>query len=114
MLIHEAALRGAGATLPAITKVLRILKHTEDATAEPATQNCHLLCDVGTAIARAIVEQHCPWAAGSSGQFPGHVLLPRYLFRQLDSRMLSRGACAWPPSCSSCMQALPKPEGDGA
>ena len=85
---------GAGTMLPAISKVLRTLKHTEDATAEPATQNCHLLCDVGMALARAIVEQHSPAGAGQFDKFPGTVPLPRYLFRQLDSHMLSRGGRA--------------------
>ena len=88
-------MRCAGATLPAIAKVLRVLKHTEDATAEPATQNCHLLCDMGMALARAIVAQHSPAGASSEvGQFPGNVLLPRYLFRQLDTQLLRRGAPA--------------------
>ena len=84
-----------------ISKVLRTLKHTEDATAEPATANIYLLCNVGLALAAAIVERHSPGGADGVGKFPGNVPLPRSLFRQLDSSMLKGAraflACDDPP-----------------
>ena len=39
--------------LPAIVKMLRTLKATEDATAEPASQSIYLLCDIALAVAAA-------------------------------------------------------------
>ena len=60
----------AGAVLPAIVKVLRTLKATEDATSEPATQNIYLLCDTALAVAKAIVDVHSPGTA-STGKYPG-------------------------------------------
>lgn len=74
----------AGATLPAISKVLRTLKATEDATAEPATLNMHLLCDMALAVAPAIVERHSPGTL-ITGKFPGHVPLPKLFFRSMIS-----------------------------
>lgn len=77
----------AGATLPAIDKVLRTIKYTEDATAEPATQNMYMLCDMTMALANAIVERHCPGSA-AQGRFPAGVPLPKSFFRQLDRTMI--------------------------
>ena len=82
----------AGASLPAISKVLRTLKHTEDATAEPATESMHVLCDAALALARALVEHRAPGASQGLARYPGNVPLPRYMFRQLDARLLGGGA----------------------
>ena len=73
--------------LPAIVKVLRTLKATEDATSEPATQSIYLLCDTALALASAIVEAHSPGTA-SAGKYPGSVPLPKTFFRQLDRSQL--------------------------
>ncbi|BDA45205.1 Sister chromatid cohesion protein PDS5 homolog A [Coccomyxa sp. Obi] len=69
-----------GATLPAIEKVLRTLKATEDATAEPATQNIYMLCDMAMAMAPAIVERHSPGDV-VTGKFRCTLLLPKPFFR---------------------------------
>ena len=71
-----------GATLPAISKVLRTLKATEDATAEPATLNMHMLCDMALAVAPAIVERYSPGTV-IAGKFPGNVPLPKTFFRSI-------------------------------
>lgn len=84
--VHAPA---AGASLPAISKVLRTLKHTEDATAEPATEAMYLLCDAALVLARDIVDRRAPGASDRLARYPGHVPLPRYLFRQLDARLLA-------------------------
>ena len=73
--------------LPAIVKVLRTLKATEDATSEPATLCIYLLCDTALALASAIVELHSPGTA-SAGKYPGSVPLPKTFFRQLDRSQL--------------------------
>lgn len=46
-----SALR-AEAALPVIAKVLRTLKHTEDATPTPATAQLHALCDMALGLAQ--------------------------------------------------------------
>lgn len=99
--LHAAA----GATLPAVSKVLRTLKHTEDATAEPLSDNMYLLCDMALVIARAIVNTHTPGAAESIGRFPGNVPLPRYMFRQLDARLLTGARMSLPYHCLSLLPA---------
>jgi hypothetical protein len=97
-----------GSTLPAIIKVLRTIKLTEDATAEPATQNMYLLCDMALALARAIEERHCP-GSPPPGRFPGSVPLPKAFFRQLDRNVL-KGESLWAvapnPTCT-IPEALP-------
>lgn len=75
--------------LPAIVKVLRTLKATEDATSEPATQSIYLLCDAALAVAHAVVDAHAPGTAATVGKFPGSVPLPKTFFRQLDRRQLT-------------------------
>ena len=58
----EPLLLGPGAgslgasTLPAIAKILRTLKHTQDITQDPQTANIHVLCDLALAIAKV-----CSW-----------------------------------------------------
>ena len=95
-----------GAVLPAIVKVLRTLKATEDATSEPATQNMYLLCDTALALATAIVDVHSPGTA-TAGKYPGSIPLPKTFFRQLDLRQLKSELPRPPPmsvhSLSSCI-----------
>ena len=72
----------AGATLPALMKILQYIKRTEDCTACPATPALHLLCDMGLAVAPEVVrllDAH----ADLEQVFPGNVPLPSALFRPL-------------------------------
>lgn len=71
----------AEAALPVVAKVLRTLKHTEDATPEPAAAHLHALCDMGLALAAALVAKHAP-AAAPPGKVPGAVPLPSAFYRQ--------------------------------
>ena len=82
--------------LPAILKVLRTLKATEDATSEPATQNIYLLCDNALAVATAIVDVHSPGTA-TTAKYPGSIPLPKTFFRQLDLRQLKSKQPGVPP-----------------
>ena len=47
----------AEAALPVIAKVLRTLKHTEDATPTPATAQLHALCDMALGLAQVHTAQ---------------------------------------------------------
>ena len=76
--------------LPAIVKMLRTLKATEDATAEPASQSIYLLCDMALAVAAAIMNVHSPGAT-AVGKYPGSVVFPKGFFRLLDSSKLKGG-----------------------
>ena len=83
----------AGATLPALLKILHYIKRAEDSTAAPATPALHLLCDVGLAIAPEIVrllDSH----ADLGQVFPGNVPLPSALFRPLQGSGEPRSC--WP------------------
>ena len=84
----------AGAMLPAIVKMLRTLKATEDATAEPATQSIYLLCDMALAIAAAIMDAHSPGAT-TVAKHPGSVVFPKGFFRLLGSSRL-KGCSPFP------------------
>ena len=84
---HTCVAINAGTVLPAIVKVLRTLKATEDATSEPATLNMYLLCDTALALANAIVDVCSPGTA-TTGKYPGSIPLPKTFFRQLDLRQL--------------------------
>ncbi len=72
---------GAEAALPVVTKVLRTLKHTEDATPAPATPQLHALCDIALALAAALAAKHAPGAL-PPGRVPGDVPLPTAFYRQ--------------------------------
>ncbi len=62
--------------------MLRTLKATEDATAEPASQNIYMLCDMAMAMAPAIVERHSPGDV-VTGKFRCTLLLPKPFFRSI-------------------------------
>lgn len=96
----------AGATLPALLKILRYIKRTEDCMGvphppdfPPPTHNLHILCDLGIAVAPQIVRLMDP-EADLGTPFPGNVPLPSAFFKAL------RGAGA-PSTLSpaSCMRA---------
>jgi len=72
---------GAEAALPVVTKVLRTLKHTEDATPAPVTPQLHALCDIALALAAALAAKHAPGAL-PPGRVPGDVPLPTAFYRQ--------------------------------
>lgn len=82
----------AGSTLPIVQKILRSLKHTEDATAESASTNVYMLCDMALAVASAVVKsQQSSKAKGkqpssASTAVPGNVPLPASFYRSLDMR----------------------------
>lgn len=71
----------AEAALPVVAKVLRTLKHTEDAMPEPFTPQLHALCDIGLALAAALVAKHAP-DAPPPAKVPGNVALPNAFYRQ--------------------------------
>ena len=72
---------GAEAALPVVTKVLRTLKHTEDATPVPTTPQLHALCDIALALAAALAAKHAPGAL-PPGRVPGDVPLPTAFYQQ--------------------------------
>ena len=78
----------AGTTLPVVQKILRSLKHTEDATTEEASSNIYILCDMALAIASAIARnQQSSKAKGkqpAAASCPGNVPLPSSFYRALD------------------------------
>lgn len=80
---QELRARGlsAEAALPVVAKVLRTLKHTEDALPEPVTPQLHALCDVALALAAALVAKHAP-DAPPPAKVPGNVALPNAFYRQ--------------------------------
>ncbi len=82
---------------------MRTLKATEDATAEPATQNIYMLCDMAMAMAPAIVERHSPGNV-VTGKFRCTLLLPKPFFRSI---MTGAHSCSiwysvflWVSSCA--------------
>lgn len=82
----------AGSVLPIVQKILRSLKHTEDATAESASPNIYMLCDMALAVASAVVKsQQSSKAKGkqpssAATAVPGNVPLPASFYRSLDIR----------------------------
>ena len=72
-------------------KILRSLKHTEDATTEEASPNIYTLCDMALAIAAAIARnQQSGKAKGkqpAAASCPGNVPLPSSFYRSLDMRI---------------------------
>ena len=71
-----------------VQKILRTLKHTEDATSLDATANIYILCDMALAMASAIAKKQRP-VKGKGGSLtapshPGNVPLPASFYRSLD------------------------------
>lgn len=77
--------------LPIVQKILRSLKHTEDATAEDVSPHVYILCDMALAVASAIAQNQQPSRAKgkqpSPTAFPGNVPLPASFYRSLDMRI---------------------------
>jgi len=71
-----------------VQKILRTLKHTEDATLQDATPNIYMLCDMALAMASALAKKQQPvkgkgsLSAGAS--HPGSVPLPSSFYKSLD------------------------------
>ncbi|KAK9820961.1 hypothetical protein WJX81_007677 [Elliptochloris bilobata] len=84
------------AVLPVVAKVLRTLKHTEDATPEPATAQLHVLCDMALALAQALVAKHAP-DTPPPGKVPGVVPLPTAFYRQAPNPVRLRDGSHLPP-----------------
>ncbi|KAK9811630.1 hypothetical protein WJX72_007291 [[Myrmecia] bisecta] len=85
LMVPEALVDAADSPLPAILRILRTLKNTEDISPEPQSESIYLLCDVGLALAPAILEQQGranPQAL--TDKFPGTVPLPTSFYRPLE------------------------------
>ena len=74
-----------------IQKILRTLKHTEDATSQDATANIYILCDIALAMASALAkksEKQKPakgkGAAAAAVSHPGSVPLPSSFYKSVD------------------------------
>lgn len=71
-----------------VQKILRTLKHTEDATSQDATPNVYILCDMALVMASAIAKQQQPvkgkGALSAAASQPGNVPLPASFYRSLD------------------------------
>ena len=81
----------AGSSLPVIQKILRTLKHTEDATSQDATTNIYILCDIALAMANALAkksEKQKPvkgkGSAAAAVSHPGSVPLPSSFYKSVD------------------------------
>lgn len=73
-----------------VQKILRSLKHTEDATTDEASNNVYVLCDVALVLAAAIAKSHQHKGRAkqpSAAAFPGNVPLPASFYRSLDMRV---------------------------
>jgi hypothetical protein len=84
-LIVLCAYFAAGAVLPAILRIMRTIKGTEDVTDVPATDNVYILADISMAIAEAIVKRQAP-EAPPPAKFPGLCPLPKSFYRALDTK----------------------------
>ena len=71
-----------------VQKILRTLKHTEDATMQDATANVYMLCDMALAMAPAIAKKQQPvkgkGAPLAGANHPGNVPLPASFYKSLD------------------------------
>lgn len=74
-----------GGSMPAIVKILRTLKHTEDAMEDGYDPSAlYLLCDAALEITRAIARRRHGKkgaAADEEEDYPGHVVLPKAFFK---------------------------------
>ena len=71
-----------------VQKILRTLKHTEDATLQDATPNIYMLCDMALAMASALAKKQQPVKGKGSllaaASHPGSVPLPSSFYKSLD------------------------------
>ncbi len=74
--------------LPVVQKILRTLKHTEDATLQDATPNVYILCDMALAMASALAKKQPPakgkGSLSAAASHPGSVPLPSSFYKFLD------------------------------
>lgn len=63
-----------------IVKLLRTIKTTEDATADPQTERIYIMCDLGLSVARTLLEGHFKENTPEVVKFPGGCPLPVSLF----------------------------------
>lgn len=90
-----------------VQKILRTLKHTEDATSQDASANIYILCDMALAMACAIAKKQQPvkgkGAPSAAASHPGNVPLPASFYRSLDLQSTSK--CIqqhWSVSMTGC------------
>ena len=71
-----------------VEKILRTLKHTEDATLQDATPNIYMLCDMALAMASALAKKQQPTkgkgSLSAAASHPGSVPLPSSFYKSLD------------------------------
>lgn len=71
-----------------VQKILRTLKHTEDATLQDATPNIYMLCDMALAMASALAKKQQPvkgkGSLSAAASHPGSVPLPSSFYKSLD------------------------------
>lgn len=77
--------------MPAIMKMLRSIKYTEDASSDPRTDNIHILCDISIAMIEALSQQ-MQFKQGKAGSnkpppeanlFPTKVPLPSSFYHPI-------------------------------
>ena len=77
-----------------VQKILRTLKHTEDATTQDASANIYILCDMALAMASAIAKKQQPvkgkGVPPAAASHPGNVPLPASFYRSLDLQSTSK------------------------
>ena len=85
-----------GSMLPVVQKILRTLKHTEDATGQDATPSLYILCDMALAMASALAKKQQPvkgkGSLSAATNHPGSVPLPSSFYKSLDLQTISK-AC---------------------
>ncbi|DBA74057.1 TPA: hypothetical protein ACH3X1_010871 [Trebouxia sp. C0004] len=85
-----------GSVLPVVQKILRTLKHTEDATLQDATPNIYMLCDMALAMASALAKKQQPvkgkGSVSAAASHPGSVPLPSSFYKSLDLQTAGRKA----------------------
>ena len=71
-----------------VQKILRTLKHTEDATLQDATPHIYMLCDMALAMASALAKKQQPvkgkGSLSAAASHPGSVPLPSSFYKSLD------------------------------
>ena len=77
-----------------VQKILRTLKHTEDATSQDASANIYILCDMALAMASEIAKRQQPVKGKrvplAAASHPGNVPLPASFYRSLDLQSISK------------------------
>ena len=87
----------AETSLQLVSKLLRTLARTEDATAYPSTACIHLLCVLGQQLAPSILAKHSRGkaAAVNDAKLPGAVPLLSAFFRPLKKKPQGDAAVQW-------------------